>query len=86
MPLKCNSCGAVYDPIDSAGYRNYHVCPAERIVTPAKSNTDGSVKTPATTEPWPNPRNENVILNRETHESTIISEGLGVTEIPKGKP
>jgi hypothetical protein len=86
MSIKCNSCGAVYDPIDGSGYRFFHVCPVERIVTPAKFNADGSVKTPAITEPFPNPRNENVVLDRETHESTIISEGLGVTEIPKGKP
>jgi|SRR5579872_2615673 len=61
MTYICLSCKAVYDPIQRDGTTHGHVCPPDRVTTPATFDATGTtLVTPEVRTPIANPRNENV--------------------------
>jgi hypothetical protein len=61
----CNSCGGKYSDTRPGGYTYGHSCPSEI------RNDAGELV------PTPNPRNENVAVNRQGLEVGIVAEGEG---------
>lgn len=70
--LRCNSCGAIYRPLQADGTSYTHVCPAS-VVVDAGANPKfvDQQTTPAeparltARRPIPNPRNENTVADVE---------------------
>lgn len=81
--LKCNSCGGTYPDTRAAGSVVYsHACPDEIIDQPEQVNDKNEIVKPATRQPTPNPRNENLKPHPEKRgEFVLVSEGSGVTEV-----
>jgi hypothetical protein len=59
--VKCLSCGATYDTVQSDGNIYFHACPPDKVTTPAVFDATGTKLVSAEVRtPIANPRNENI--------------------------
>lgn len=79
--VKCNSCGATYSQKQSDGSHYFHECSPEVITYAICNPLTGAVTTPEIRTPRPNIRNENVAGVAADGTLTIVSAGLGVTQM-----
>jgi hypothetical protein len=67
--VKCNTCGGQYSQVEPDGTLYFHACPP--AVTTA----------PGVSVPYPNPRNENIVLGPQGQYVGIVAQGEGVTVV-----
>jgi len=80
--VQCNSCKATYSPQQADGSAYFHACSPDVVTTPAVFDAAGKITAPEARAPRANIRNENLILDPQTKQATIVSAGNGVTVLP----
>ncbi len=79
--LQCNSCRAIYRPVQADGLEYYHACPSQIVdhwePDPTKDEPDR--KTPIYVD-TPNRRDERIIVD-ENGVARIRAAGAGVTPV-----
>lgn len=80
--VQCNACGGIFRPVQADGCAYYHVCPDTRVTgsRPAPTLEAPTATTPIV-EPIASRRNENIRVDPETGDVSIISAGAGVTPV-----